>query len=86
MNHRIILSHRPTGPIDTRTFSHSDVPIPTHEELQVGEVVVRVMWLSLVRVYGGLQWGVGSWELMWCGVNLVVVGSGDEGMAQRRAE
>jgi hypothetical protein len=63
MNHRIILSHRPTGPIDTRTFSHSDVPIPTHDELQVGEVVVRVMWLSLVRV---LRWlGGEGWALMW---------------------
>ena len=49
MNHRIVLSQRPTGPIDANTFRRSDAPIPTEDELQAGEVVVKVMWLSLVR-------------------------------------
>ncbi|KAJ9106860.1 hypothetical protein QFC19_002989 [Naganishia cerealis] len=48
MNTRIVLANRPAeGPIPANTFKQEQQPIPRKEELKDGEVIVRVMWLSL---------------------------------------
>lgn len=48
-NTRIVLHSRPKGPIEPDTFKtdHSEA-VPTEKDLKDGEVVVRVMWISLV--------------------------------------
>ena len=49
-NTRIILHSRPKGPIEPETFkTDRSEAIPTEADLKEGEVVVRVMWISLVR-------------------------------------
>lgn len=51
MNTRIVLANRPAeGPIPANTFKQEQKPVPKKEDLKDGEVIVRVMWLSLVRV------------------------------------
>jgi NADPH-dependent curcumin reductase CurA len=50
MNTRIVLANRPAeGPIPSNTFKAEQKPVPKKEDLRDGEVIVRVMWLSLVR-------------------------------------
>lgn len=49
MNTRIVLANRPAeGPIPPNTFKQEQKPVPKKEDLKDGEVIVRVMWLSLV--------------------------------------
>lgn len=49
MNTRIVLANRPAeGPIPANTFKQEQKPVPKKEDLKDGEVIVRVMWLSLV--------------------------------------
>lgn len=56
MNTRIVLANRPAeGPIPANTFKQEQRPIPKKEDLKDGEVVVRVMWLSLVRFLASSQ-------------------------------
>lgn len=56
MNTRIVLANRPAeGPIPANTFKQEQQAIPRKEDLKDGEVVVRVMWLSLVRSLASLQ-------------------------------
>lgn len=47
-NTQIVLHSRPKGPIQPDTFKVQQTPIPTLKDLKDGEVVVRVMWISLV--------------------------------------
>ncbi|GHJ87357.1 hypothetical protein NliqN6_3759 [Naganishia liquefaciens] len=48
MNTRIVLANRPAeGPIPPNTFKQEQRPVPKKEDLKDGEVIVRVMWLSL---------------------------------------
>jgi NADPH-dependent curcumin reductase CurA len=48
-NTRIVLQSRPKGPIEPDTFkTDRSERVPTEKDLKDGEVVVRVMWISLV--------------------------------------
>jgi len=47
-NTRIVLQSRPKGPIEPETFkTDKSEAVPTEKDLKDGEVVVRVMWISL---------------------------------------
>ncbi|KAH8082201.1 hypothetical protein HD553DRAFT_67402 [Filobasidium floriforme] len=47
-NTRIVLQSRPKGPIEPDTFkTDRSERVPTEKDLKDGEVVVRVMWISL---------------------------------------
>ena len=52
-NTRIVLQSRPKGPIEPDTFkTDRSERVPTEKDLKDGEVVVRVMWISLVSGLG----------------------------------
>jgi hypothetical protein len=52
-NTRIVLQSRPKGPIEPDTFkTDRSERVPTEKDLKDGEVVVRVMWISLVSRSG----------------------------------
>jgi NADPH-dependent curcumin reductase CurA len=58
-NTRIVLQSRPKGPIEPDTFkTDRSERVPTEKDLKDGEVVVRVMWISLVSRSG--PWLVAS--------------------------
>lgn len=46
-NTRIVLHSRPKSAIEPDTFKTETVPVPTEAELEDGQVVVKVMWISL---------------------------------------
>lgn len=47
-NTRIVLQSRPKGPIEADTFKTDKTQaVPTEKDLKDGEVVVRIMWISL---------------------------------------